>query len=48
MSRIIYPVLKLQDMLMANLVVLVLGILVSLYPAIKAARFNPVETLTRV
>ncbi len=48
MSRIIYPVLNPQDLLIANLVVLVLGLVVSLYPAIKATRFNPVDTLTRL
>jgi ABC-type lipoprotein release transport system permease subunit len=45
MARIIYPVLRIQDIINANLVVLVLGLLVSLYPAVKAARFRPVEAL---
>jgi ABC-type lipoprotein release transport system permease subunit len=45
MARIIYPVLQFQDMINANLVVLGLGLLVSLYPAVKAARFRPVEAL---
>jgi len=30
---------------MANMVVLILGLLVSVYPAAKAARFTPVEAL---
>jgi putative ABC transport system permease protein len=45
MARIIYPVLFFQDIFDANLVVLGLGLLVSLYPAVKAARFSPVEAL---
>jgi ABC-type lipoprotein release transport system permease subunit len=45
MARIIYPVLRIQDVVDANLVVLGLGLLVSLYPAVKAARFRPVEAL---
>lgn len=45
MSRVIYPVLKPEHVIAANLVVLVLGLLVSLYPALKAARFTPVEAL---
>lgn len=46
MARIIYPIMLIKDILAANLVVLVLGLVVSLYPAIKAARFTPVEALT--
>ncbi len=45
MSRVIYPKVSGHDVLMANLVVFVLGLLVSLYPALKAARFTPVEAL---
>jgi putative ABC transport system permease protein len=47
MSRIIYPVLDLGDLAAANLVVIVLGLLVSLYPAIKAARITPAEAMAR-
>jgi ABC-type lipoprotein release transport system permease subunit len=32
-------------MLLADALVLVLGLLVSLYPAVKAARFTPVEAM---
>ena len=45
MSRVIYPAIRLEDMLMANLVVFVLGLLISVYPAFKAAGFTPVEAL---
>jgi putative ABC transport system permease protein len=45
MSRVIYPHIVGQDVLMANLVVFILGLVVSLYPAVKAARFTPVEAL---
>jgi ABC-type lipoprotein release transport system permease subunit len=45
MSRVIYPVIFSKDIIMANLVVFVLGLLVSTYPAVKAARFTPVEAL---
>jgi ABC-type lipoprotein release transport system permease subunit len=45
MSRIIYPVLQTGDLISANAVVLGLGLLVSCYPAIKAARFTPVAAM---
>ena len=45
MTRIIYPAIEFKDVLMSNMIVLFLGILVSAYPAVKAARFTPVEAL---
>jgi ABC-type lipoprotein release transport system permease subunit len=45
MSRIIYPAVAIKDVMVANLTVLLLGLLVSLYPAIKASRFTPVQAL---
>ena len=45
MTRVIYPAMALKDVMVANLTVLLLGLLVSLYPAIKASRFTPVQAL---
>lgn len=47
MSRIIYPVFVPSDMVAANLVVIGLGLLVSLYPAVKAGRIMPVAAMAR-
>lgn len=44
-TRVIYPAFFIKDILVANLTVLLLGLLVCLYPAVKAARFTPVEAL---
>lgn len=44
-QRIIFPFLDVRDILISNGIVIILGILVSLYPAFKAARFLPVETM---
>jgi ABC-type lipoprotein release transport system permease subunit len=44
-SKVIYPTVYAQDLASANLTVFILGLLVSLYPAGKAARFMPVEAL---
>ncbi|MCK9275180.1 MAG: ABC transporter permease [Syntrophales bacterium] len=48
MSRIIFPVLELGDILTADAAVLVLGMAVGLYPAIRAARFSPVEAMVHM
>jgi putative ABC transport system permease protein len=45
MGRTLYPQVHMYDLVTANLVVFVLGLVVSLYPAAKAARFTPVEAL---
>lgn len=44
-SSVLYPVLKLKDVLTANVVVIVLGLLTSLLPAWQAARYDPIEAL---
>ncbi|MBW1846295.1 MAG: ABC transporter permease [Deltaproteobacteria bacterium] len=46
MAKIIYPSIAFKDVVTSNMVVLVLGLLVCLYPAVKAARFTVVEALT--
>jgi ABC-type lipoprotein release transport system permease subunit len=45
MSRVVYPALAAKDVVMADVTVFVLGLVVSAYPALKAARFTPVEAL---
>ncbi len=44
-ARIIFPRLIAEDIILANVIVFVLGLVVSLYPAVKAARFTPVQAL---
>ena len=46
-SRVIYPSIHLKDVITANGIVFILGLLVSLYPAFKAARFTPVQAMVR-
>jgi ABC-type antimicrobial peptide transport system permease subunit len=48
MSRVIYPVVLVRDVILANIVVFLLGLAVSVYPAVKAARFTPVEALAHI
>ncbi|MBT3388033.1 MAG: ABC transporter permease [Desulfobacula sp.] len=45
--RKLYPEIWVQDVVVAGFVVLVLGILVSLYPAFKAARITPATAMTK-
>jgi len=47
-SSVLYPELTLQDMLTANVVVLVLGFFASLSPAWRASRYEPIEAITKV
>jgi len=44
-SSVLYPALKLKDVMTANVVVIVLGLLASLLPAWQAARYDPIEAL---
>jgi len=46
-SPVIYPALAASDMTAANVIVIVLGVLASLYPAWRASRYVPVEAITR-
>ncbi len=47
LSSVIYPLVAASDVITANLLVMVLGIIASLYPAWRAARYVPVEAITR-
>ena len=46
-SPVIYPALAAGDVSAANIIVVVLGVLASLYPAWRASRYVPVEAITR-
>jgi ABC-type lipoprotein release transport system permease subunit len=46
-SSMLYPLLLWPDLILANAVVIVLGILTSLLPAWRAAQYRPVDALTR-
>ena len=48
MSSTLLPALILKDVLMANAIVLILGVLASLIPAWRASRKVPIEAITRV
>ena len=44
----LYPALKLRDLITANVVVIVLGLLTSLLPAWRASRYRPVEAIAKI
>jgi len=46
-SSVLYPALKLNDLLLANAVVIVLGIITSLLPAWRASQYRPVEAIAK-
>lgn len=46
-SSMLYPALKVKDLVMANAVVIVLGFLTSLLPAWRASRYRPVEAIAK-
>jgi ABC-type lipoprotein release transport system permease subunit len=46
-SSVLYPALKLNDMILANTVVIILGLLTSILPAWRAASYNPIEALNK-
>ena len=46
-SSMLYPALKINDMVMANAIVIVLGLLTSILPAWRAASYNPIEALNK-
>ncbi len=47
-SSVLYPELVFDDLLMANAVVILLGIVASLSPAWRASRYQPIEALSKV
>jgi ABC-type lipoprotein release transport system permease subunit len=47
-SAVLYPALRWEDVVLANVVVLFLGFLASLSPAWRASRYEPVEAITKV
>jgi ABC-type lipoprotein release transport system permease subunit len=47
-ASVLYPALYLKDMILANVTVIVLGVLASLSPAWRASRYDPVEAITKV
>jgi ABC-type lipoprotein release transport system permease subunit len=47
-SAMLYPELAVNDLFMANTVVILLGIVASLSPAWRASRYQPVEALSKV
>ena len=46
-SSVLVPALKLKDLVMANTVVIILGILTSLLPAWRASQYRPVEAIAK-
>jgi ABC-type lipoprotein release transport system permease subunit len=46
-SSVIYPALYIEDVILANLVVLVLGFVASLSPAWRASRYQPVQAIAK-
>ncbi|BFM14793.1 ABC transporter permease [Maricurvus nonylphenolicus] len=48
MSSVLYPTLLVKDMLLATVVVLILGVVASLIPAWRAARYEPIKALTKI
>ncbi len=46
-STVLYPVLLLSDVILANVVVIILGILTCLYPAWRASGYDPIVALNK-
>lgn len=47
-ASVLYPEMEMQDAILANVVVLILGFLASLSPAWRASQYEPVEAITKV
>lgn len=48
MASTMYLTLRMDDLITINVLVIALGLLASLYPSVKAARYVPVEAITRI
>jgi len=46
-SSMLYPALKLNDIILANFIVIVLGLLTSILPAWRAASYDPITALNK-
>jgi ABC-type lipoprotein release transport system permease subunit len=46
-SSMLFPELRMEDVVLANVVVLILGFLASLSPAWRASRYEPIEAITK-
>jgi len=46
-SSMLYPEIQMNDVVLANIVVLVLGVLASLSPAWRASRYQPVQAIVK-
>jgi ABC-type antimicrobial peptide transport system permease subunit len=44
-SSMLYPALKIEDMVLANVIVIILGLLTSILPAWHAASYDPIKAL---
>jgi ABC-type lipoprotein release transport system permease subunit len=44
-SSMLYPALKIEDMVLANIIVIFLGLLTSILPAWRAASYDPIKAL---
>jgi ABC-type lipoprotein release transport system permease subunit len=47
-GAVLYPALRWEDIVLANVVVILLGFIASLSPAWRASRYEPVEAITKV
>jgi len=47
-GSVLTPSLQASDVVLATIVVLVLGFLASLFPAMRASRYHPVDAMTKV
>ncbi len=47
-AAVLYPAFRWEDVILANVIVLVLGFFASLSPAVRASRYEPVEAITKV